>query len=121
MTLPELFHSPPLDWLRHEHDNYCGHFYEKDMYLDPCPENFNDGIDHYNWGPLSEMQVHVKDPWRGDRPQPERPVPWYVPGGGTSEHADRQPPHKGTDGSPEAGGAYPHWPVEDDRPETAGE
>ena len=119
ITLDELLKKQPLDSLRHEHNNYCGHAYLGDVHLDPCPRDFA-GAEAWR-GPLWENEIRVKDPWRGDRPQPERPVPYWMPGGGTSEHADRQPPHKGTDGSPEAGGAYPHWPVEDDRPETAGE
>jgi hypothetical protein len=118
-TIPEVWKSPPIDWLRHEHNNYCGHGYLADVQMDPAPRDFA-GADAWR-GPLWENEIRAKDPWRGDRPQPERPVPWYIPGGGTEEHADRHPPHKGTDGNEKAAGAYPHWPVEDDLPETAGE
>jgi hypothetical protein len=120
MTLPELFKTEPLDSLRHEHNGWCGHYYDKASQLDPCPADFAGSGPVVDQSGLEEI-VKMKDPYRGDRPQPERPVPWYIPGGGTSDHADRQPPHKGTDGNPEAAGAYPHWPIEDDRPETAGE
>jgi hypothetical protein len=119
LTLPELARTEPIDSLRHEHNNYCGHGYHQSVTIDVAPSDFA-GSDAWR-GPLWEGEIRIKDPWRGDRPQPERPVPWYIPGGGSSEHADRQPPHEGTDGNPEAAGAYPHWPIHEERPETTGE
>src|SRR5262245_26888769 len=63
----------------HEHNNFCGHAYINGVHLDPTPGDFAGA--GAPWGPMWENQIRIRDPFRGDRPVPERPVPWTVPGG----------------------------------------
>src|SRR2546421_12087030 len=75
-------------WPTHAHDNYCGHGYLQGATPSPCPGDFA-GADAWR-GPLYENEVRWHDPWRDDRPAPERPMPWTVPGSG--DPADRMLP-----------------------------
>src|SRR4051794_12272527 len=85
---------------QHEHNNFCGHGYLQDMQPNPCPRDFA-GADAFR-GPLYENEIRCHDPWRADRPFPERPMPWTVPGNGNP--ADRTLPGRDT---PHDTNAYP--------------
>jgi hypothetical protein len=100
----------------HEHNNYCGHGYLEELQPNPTPADIA-GADAWR-GQLYENQIRWKDPFRGGRPVPERPMPWWVPGSGNK--ADRTPAQLGED--PEFGPGYekrgaPNWPL----PEPSGE
>lgn len=106
---------------QHEHNNFCGHGYLQDMYPNPCPRDFA-GADAFR-GPLYENEIRWHDPWRADRPYPERPMPWTVPGNGNP--ADRTLPGRDTphdtNAYPERGAGedprgIPHWPLEQGTP-----
>jgi hypothetical protein len=72
-------------WPAHEHNNFCGHAYQNDVHLNPTPGDFaGPGAP---WGPMSENEIRIKDPFRGDRPVPERPVPRSVQGGNPADRA----------------------------------
>jgi hypothetical protein len=106
---------------QHEHNNYCGHGYLQDMYPNPCPRDFA-GSDAWR-GPLYENEIRWHDPWRADRPFPERPMPWTVPGNGNP--ADRTLPGRDTPhdtnaypqkGAGEDERGLPHWPLDQGTP-----
>lgn len=110
MSLNDVYEK----WPAHEHNNFCGHAYLNDMHLDPTPRDFA-GSDA-PWGPTWENEIRIKDPYRGNRPVPERAVPPSVQGGSP---ADR---HVGVGVFPwerEAGKTAPppDWPLPHPKPE----
>jgi hypothetical protein len=114
------------DWrngsLQHEHNNFCGHGYLQGNLPNPCPRDFA-GSEAWT-GPTSENEIRWHDPWRGDRPYPERPMRWDIPGNGNP--ADRTLPGRAaphdTNRYPERGAGedergVPHWPLKQGTPE----
>jgi hypothetical protein len=95
-----------FDIFRHEHNNDCGHNYLMDVHLRADPGDFA-GADAW-LGPLWENQIRWRDPFRGTRPVPERPMPWSVPGAGPADRALPSPESSATE---EPRGGVPHWPL----------